>query len=167
MLFRSFTLPVLLWFYGEVSLAGILLNLLVLPTVGVVLACGAAGILAGLVCLPLAWFIVLPGRILLIVYEKLCALAGRLPLCTWIGGVPKVWQIVIYYGLLGAALFVLWKLEKKKEEKKQRGKILIKAVCLFAMAAGAGILGWHPLDSLKITCLDVGQGDGIVVETPE
>ncbi len=164
---QLFTLPVLLWFYGEVSLAGILLNLLVLPTVGVVLACGAAGILAGLVCLPLAWFIVLPGRILLIVYEKLCALAGRLPLCTWIGGVPKVWQIVIYYGLLGAALFGLWKLEKKKEEKKQRGKILIKAVCLFAMAAGAGILGWHPLDSLKITCLDVGQGDGIVVETPE
>ena len=130
---QLFTLPVLLWFYGEVSLAGILLNLLVLPTVGVVLACGAAGILAGLVCLPLAWFIVLPGRILLIVYEKLCALAGRLPLCTWIGGVPKVWQIVIYYGLLGAALFVLWKLEKKKEEKKQRGKILIKAVCLFAI----------------------------------
>ena len=31
------TLPVVLWFYGEVSVAGIFLNLLVIPTVGIVL----------------------------------------------------------------------------------------------------------------------------------
>ena len=38
------TLPVVLWFYGEVSVAGIFLNLLVVPTVGIVLGSGVAGI---------------------------------------------------------------------------------------------------------------------------
>lgn len=51
------TLPIVLWFYGEVSVIGIFLNLLVLPTVGVVLGSGVCssfdgtfqpeGILAG------------------------------------------------------------------------------------------------------------------------
>ncbi len=43
------TLPIVLWFYGEVSVMGIFLNLLVLPTVGIVLGSGTAGALLGLV----------------------------------------------------------------------------------------------------------------------
>ena len=38
-------LPVSLYFFGEVSLVGIFLNLLVLPTVGVVLGSGVIGLL--------------------------------------------------------------------------------------------------------------------------
>lgn len=41
------TLPIVLWFYGEVSVMGIFLNLLVLPTVGVVLGSGTADVLWG------------------------------------------------------------------------------------------------------------------------
>ena len=42
------TLPVVLWFYGEVSVAGIFLNLLVIPTVGIVLGSGVTGVILGL-----------------------------------------------------------------------------------------------------------------------
>ena len=35
------------------------------------------------------------------------------------------------------------------------------------MISGFLILGFHPAGDLKETCLDVGQGDGILVETPD
>ena len=35
------------------------------------------------------------------------------------------------------------------------------------LTAGILVLGFHPSGKLKVTCLDVGQGDGILVETPD
>ena len=76
------TLPVMLWFYGEISIAGVFLNLLVLPTVGIVLGSGAAAALAGLGGNAAAMLCILPGRGLLWVYEGLCELAEKIPFCT-------------------------------------------------------------------------------------
>ena len=70
--------PIVLWFYGEVSVMGIFLNLLVLPTVGIVLGSGTAGALLGLVTVRGAFLAVVPGRIILRGYEFLTVLLGRL-----------------------------------------------------------------------------------------
>ncbi len=169
-------LPVMLYFYGEVSLMGIFLNLAVLPTVGAVLACGVLGGLAGLLSMRAAEIILIPGRVLLFLYEQLCRLAGKLPWCTWIGGQPELWQILGYYGFLFLALFLgktAMKRRKKGTENKHRGKILrhfpgkLEMGMLLLVCLGVFILGWRSEKNLKITCLDVGQGDGIVIETPE
>lgn len=178
------TLPVLLYFYGEVSLAGILLNLAVLPTVGTVLASGVCGGLLGLFSLKAAGIVVMPGRALLLLYDQLCSLAGKIPWCTWIGGQPKLWQIAVYYVLLFLALFLGKRVSGKEahmqSERTERrpgmgrkstaaGKVLWlkKTVIVLLICPGILILGWQTRDGLRITCLDVGQGDGIVVETPE
>lgn len=173
------TLPIMLYFYGEVSLLGIVLNLAVLPTVGAVLACGVLGGLAGFLSSKAAEIMLLPGRALLFFYEQLCRLAGKLPWCTWIGGQPKQWQILVYYGLLLLALFwgkkavdrrKEWE-NGRKEEKPERkkwhfpGKTEVGMVLLICL--GIFILGRKPEEKLKITCLDVGQGDGIVIEAPK
>ena len=84
------TLPIVLWFYGEVSVMGIFLNLLVLPTVGIVLGSGTAGALLGLVTVRGAFLAVVPGRIILRGYEFLTVLLGQLSFCTWIGGKPEI-----------------------------------------------------------------------------
>ena len=76
------TLPVMLKFFGEVSLAGFFLNLLVLPSVGFVLIGGMAALLLGIFCIPAAKLAILPARGLLLFYEYLCSLAGKL------GGAP-------------------------------------------------------------------------------
>ena len=80
------TLPIVLWFYGEVSVIGIFLNLLVLPTVGVVLGSGTAATLMGLFSLRASWLAAIPGRVVLGAYEWICIASGRLPFCTWVGG---------------------------------------------------------------------------------
>ncbi len=172
---QMITLPIMLYFYGEVSLMGILLNLAVLPTVGAVLVCGVLGGLTGLFCLKAAEIILLPGRALLFFYEQLCRLSGEIPWCTWIGGRPELWQVLLYYGLLFLAVFLGKRGERKEKAswKKERvrkgwhipGKTELEMLLL--LGAGVAILGWKPGGNLKVTCLDVGQGDCIVIETPE
>lgn len=177
------TLPVMLKFFGEVSLAGFFLNLLVLPSVGFVLTGGMAALLLGIFCIPAAKLVILPARGLLLFYEYLCSLAGKLRWSTWIGGEPEIWQILVYYVILITVLFIgqyvkiQIRKEKESSQRKERSGEQEKAVrwklCTLRMAAGAlltaGILvlGFHPSGKLKVTCLDVGQGDGILVETPD
>lgn len=60
------TLPVMLKFFGEVSIAGFILNLLVLPSVGVVLTGGMAALLLGILSIPVAKLVLLPARVLLL-----------------------------------------------------------------------------------------------------
>lgn len=43
---------------------------------------------------------ILPARGLLLFYEYLCSLAGKLRWSTWIGGEPEIWQILVYYVFL-------------------------------------------------------------------
>ena len=77
------TFPIMLRVYGEISLAGFFLNLLVLPTVSVVLVSGIAAVAVGMASVSAAVYVVLPGRVLLFLYEKLCELAAGIPFCTW------------------------------------------------------------------------------------
>ena len=165
-------LPVTLWFYGETSVLGIFLNLLVLPTVGAVLASGAAGAILGLFSLKAAGAVLLPGRALLFLYDQCCILAGKLPFCTWVGGRPRLWQAGLYYACYLAALFAAYKAldsrDRDDARKKKNGRRRAAGVlCGFLLCTGILLLGWRGRKGLTITCLDVGQGDAIVLETGE
>ncbi len=153
------TLPLTLYFFFEFPMYGILLNLAAIPTLSVVLVSGILGGTFGL----LGEWLVLPGNVLLWFYDFLGALAQNLPMTTWVAGQPKLWQIAVYYLFLMAGLrLVTW--EKLQQEKRLwlRGAVLV--VCA---ALAVGILGWRDGHRLSVTCLDVGQGDCIVVCTPE
>ena len=174
------TLPVMLKFFGEVSLAGLILNLAVLPSVGVVLSGGVAAMLLGFVSIPAARAVIFPAKGVLFLYEKLCELAGRSRWCTWIGGEPELWQIVVYYMILITVLFIGQYVkesdQKKKELEKGEAKGLqhilrIAAIVLLTLSIlTLGIRSFRYLfksETLQIICLDVGQGDGILVRTPD
>ena len=53
-----------------------------------------------------------------VTYEFLTVLLGRLSFCTWIGGKPEVWQIVGYYLVLAAAVWIYRAGVKKSENGK-------------------------------------------------
>ena len=159
------TLPVMLWFYGEVSIIGIFFNLLVLPTVGIVLISGVFTALIGCISPGLAVCVSLPGRLVLFAYDKLCCLGTSLPFCTWTPGQPKIWQAVIYYVILfsvtGAAGFLI-----KKEVKNRRKLYLAKSGLVVSLAAALFVLSQRDRLHMEITCLDIGQGDAIAVQLP-
>lgn len=149
-------LPIILWFYGEVSVSGVIWNLLVLPTVGIVLASGVAGAVTGVFCLEAAKVLVIPGRILLWIYESICVFSGKLPFCTWIAGKPFLWQIAVYYAIFVLILAIAGSSLKKSP--------VIAVGCAGGLCLGIFVLCFQPFEGLKITCLDVGQGDGIIIQ---
>ena len=57
--------------------------------------------------------------------------------------------------------------DKRIPGKIQRKLRTVRAAAGALMITGILILGFHPAGDLKVTCLDVGQGDGILVETPD
>ena len=106
-------------------------------------------------------------------YEVLCMAALKLPFATWYAGRVHIWQIVLYYLLLAG---VIWYAERARAGdyavcgrgsanvipyKDKRYKKVLGTVIL--LAAGIAILGLRLPPRLKITMLDVGQGDGIVI----
>ncbi|MBU5481022.1 DNA internalization-related competence protein ComEC/Rec2 [Blautia sp. MSJ-19] len=174
---QMMTFPIMLRIYGEISIVGFFLNLLVLPTVGIVLVSGIAGVVVGMVSGAAASYVILPGRLLLFLYEKLCETASGIPFCTWIAGSPKLWQCAVYYILLSGGLWLLSQ-ERHTGRKKQlsnnaaeksyrrkRGMLLGLSMIMFL--AGIGCACVRPAGKLQITCLDIGQGDCILIRTPE
>lgn len=187
---QAATLPVMLVFFGEVSVIGILLNLFILPTVGGVLISGLCCSVLGLFSVNAGRAAAVPGRILLWLYEKVCMFAGKLPFCTWIGGLPEIWQSISYYLLLASGIILAYVMAsgiQKKEEnqlavgkkvsensdkirgvfRKAAKRVYPAGIFLLAAAAGIFVLSRKPGKELRITCLDIGQGDGIVLEIPD
>lgn len=146
------TLPIALHAYGEVSLAGVILNLLVLPTSGIVLASGIFALPVGIFVIEIAKRVVFPGKCVLFFYEKLCEVVGWIPHSTWIAGSPQLWQCAVYYVMLGVAFTGV----------KWGKKAASVALVIFAVV----FLGYHSRNGLAITCLDIGQGDCCVLKMP-
>ena len=110
------TMPVQLWFYYEVPVYAVFLNLLVLPLVKPLM-------LLGFILLIIPGFMPVgfgAGAILKF-YEFLCECFGRLPFHTWNPGCPQLWQMGVYYLLLAAVVVVKEVLERReRREKRER-----------------------------------------------
>ncbi len=120
-----------------------------------------------------------PGRMILRFYDVLSGTVGKLPSAAWTPGAPAVWQIVLYYGiilLLFTAGYIAEEIDEeritvpgaRKRSRRPPGCVrrwLPTAAPLMILAFG--ILAWRPGGTFRITCLSVGQGDCIVVKTPE
>ena len=172
-------LPVTAWYFYEIPVYAMLLNLIVLPFIGVALASGIAGGVLGSAAIPkmtLVRIALLPCHLILNGYEKICTIASGLPNALLITGKPSAVRITIYYLLLAAGLFLLShrtkhqkkarrvsvKNRKQKIGKRYLGKVgmpFISGFCLLAF------LFIKLPQGMKLVVLDVGQGDGIYLHT--
>lgn len=153
--------PILLWFYYEIPIYSVLLNVLVIPLMSVVLGAGMFGSLVGFVIWPVGKFCLQICGLVLSFFEMLSRAASRLPYATIVLGQPKLWKVMIYYFTL--VIFVVVVLNHNKKKTLQRLQICACMVSciLFTLMAYRG--GGH----LRITMLDVGQGDSIFLRGPK
>ena len=154
------TLPVVTWYYYEIPLYALPVNLLVLPLMGVILSCGVAGGALGLVWLRGGAFLLCFSEKLLALVRWMCACVAALPQSMVIVGRPKLWQVVCYYaGLAGAAYFLY--------AQKSSGRAPARQVCrLFCVSAALlFVLLFRPPKTFELSFLDVGQGDGIYLHS--
>lgn len=168
------TLPVLFYFYYVYPLYSLLLNLYVIPLMSLVLAFGIFSIGAGFL-LPEAGIIAgIPDQFILRLYEDSCRAALKLPGGIKIGGKPQPWQIAAYYGILFA--LVLWHAlaeegmtlkERKNPKGGGRGGQIpgVPPIGQWLLVLGAiWLLLVRPVSGFRVSFLDVGQGDCIVMQ---
>lgn len=142
------TLPIILSFYFEFSLYGMVLNLVVVPLMTVLVLCAVMGGLLGIICLPIGVFFFGAVHVILKCYDVLCLLVENMPYNTQILGQPKPWMLIFYYCIL--LVFIVFEQQKKYS-------LMIMLLCLCVLFLPKNKKG------LEITFLDVGQGDGIFV----
>lgn len=158
---QVFTIPILCYSYFQFSLYSVFLNLLVIPLMSVVFISGFVGAALGIFWPALGK---LPGGMahyILRFYEGIANIFTKLPGNLVLTGKPEIWQLCLYYATLGLLLFGL------PQILKRRTGIRRKVVCLLILLLLPLLLLRHSPKGLMITMLDVGQGDGIYLKTPE
>lgn len=148
------TLPISLFFFSEWSAIGILINIIVVPTVQIVLLSGIIATAVGLIFPDLGMLLLAPAHYLLLLYEYLSKAAIEIPYAVWRPGSPDKIQIAIYYLLLLFIIFCTYHIRKKWK----KWIWILGIFCMFI------ILEKPRANQLFITMLDVGQGDGICIQ---
>lgn len=147
------SLPIYLKYYYQFPPYSMLLNFLVIPLMSFLMGAGLWVLFFSMILPPLC----LPGELviegIISIYEHLCLFCEKLPFHLLTPGEPAGWQFWAYFGLL-----LLVVMSRKR---------LCFAGRWAVAAAAAALLLIHPQTGLSLTFLDVGQGDGIFLETPK
>lgn len=177
------TTPIVVYFYYEFPLYGILINLIVVPLVSVVLFSSVFSIFTGFLFVPLAKWMAIPVRFILAIYDVLCSVFEKLPYANINTGHIGIEAVIFYYMAIGIMIggMVLYITQKdecgcekkyiiKKDERRGYEKNCIrrlKIVILEIGACAALIIGISVYfkGCFRIVFLDVGQGDGILIST--
>lgn len=148
------TLPVQLYFFFQMPRYSVILNMLVIPLMGIVMGVGIVGMLFPF--MPMVRFC---EGLFFDWYEWLCLLFEKLPGSIWITGRPAIWKMVVYYCVL-LTYVLFWRYCAGSIRRGAALRYLPLLVLIF-------FLGTNFRYSNAITFLDVGQGDCIVLETKE
>lgn len=122
---QFFTLPLVAYYYYEIPVYAILLNIPVLALIPYVLGLAVFGSLTGQIAFlqPLSFALCRVCGWVLHGYRWLCDASLLLPGARMITGKPSEVRVVVYYGLLGAFYYVLWCGMRRDRVNQEKGKI--------------------------------------------
>lgn len=157
--------PIMLHAYYEFPIYSFLLNLIVIPMMGVLMCLGLMSILCGSIPLyalqGIAQIAASGCHGLLRFFEGACNISLSLPAANWIIGKPAKWQILSFY----LVPLLLWVLELNRRKQKECEICLPTQIKIMWIVAAVFVITHRSYNGLGITILDVGQGDGIWIET--
>lgn len=193
---QMLTLPLTAWYYYEIPIYSVLLNMLVLPWMGLVLVMGlfggSLGVLAGTVSgMQAAGVVIAAGQLcgmvskgllfvctqILSYFTKAGNLFLHLPGAVCVTGQPKNWQMTGYYFMLLGCVWILN--HRVQGTYRKAGGNQVKEnqekACLKRQKAAVGLCCFICLVCLfvqipkraEVAVLDVGQGDGIYIRTSD
>lgn len=159
------TLPILAWFQYEIPLYSVLLNMAVVPMMGILYPMGLIGSLVGGLW-PVSGKVLCRGAgVILTLYEYLCRITEKLPLSVLIVGRPSLWQcIVIYICLL---LFFVISVKMRENKITVRKSVMTCFAYLLIMTAFILLFMRFEPKQLKIIYVGVGQGDCSIIRAPD
>lgn len=158
---QAFTLPLSAYYFFRYPPYAFLLNLLVIPLMGILIALALLSLLLLPFCLKLSLLFARPAHWILRLYLFFCETISDFPGSSLLLGRPGIWQILLYYTVLGGGVYFLLRLASR--DKKDEGKKKRKTFLLLLVFMQLPVLLLFPVreEKTKICFLDVGQGDGI------
>ena len=158
-------LPISLAHFNQVSTIGIVANLAVVPLAGIATVLGLCAVATAAVSALVAGWLFAAVWPILLLLRWAVALAAAVPGAVLHLPAPGPVAIVCYVAALGLGL-AAWHLRATRLRLARR----LGATAMALAVASAGLTLWpalRPADGrLRVSILDVGQGDAIVVEGP-
>lgn len=158
------TLPVLAWYFNQVSIASLLANLTIVPLVELIII---LGLLAGLAAFLLPFL----GGIVYVADSLLLGLVYEMS--RWMASLPgsRIWipslgwgASAVYYALLAVVVMdEPWRSRLLDWLKARKKPISILVLAVLVFAAG---YRFSMVDELIVSAVDVGQGDAVVLRLP-
>ena len=169
------TLPLVLYYFGRLSVVSLLTNLLISPVQSLIMLGGTVGILVGVVGLSwLAWLILLVPWLSLVWTVSMVGWTAALPGASLEIGGYNFGSLLVTY-LLIASLYWRSSLWERFQHGWRwivgNGLIRVVGPGTAAVLSIGCILLWtgarsQPDGRLHVYFLDIGQGDGILIQTP-
>lgn len=147
------TFPIYLWYYYQFPVWSMFLNLLIIPLMSYLMVAGILLLLVGIICPALTLPLVLMIQGIMEIFDRACGVNELLPAHLVNLGRPQKWQMLVWMVIL---LLII--LAKRKLILPVRWLMVLLAVLM---------LVWKPDYRMELTFLDVGQGDGIYIETAD
>jgi competence protein ComEC len=160
------TMPIILYYFSQFSVVSVLVNALIISWVGYTIILGFCAVSLGAIFTPLAHIFSGALFLFLAALKNIVCFFANLPFAAFFIKPPSLLLVFGYYAGLAAVLHMI---KNKESFKFNKSRFLIVSLMVasvvvwhVATLSGSGIAG----DVLKITMIDVGQGDSIFVSTP-
>lgn len=168
--------PLIVYHFGRLSLISLLTNLLILPAQPPIMLVGGLATLAGMLWLPLGqavgWLVWLPLAWTVTLVEW----SARLPYASLDLGTLPLWLLILMYAAIGAGI---WSATPPSTGGKggvprfqlpefgsTRTRLWLGGAAIGALLIWLAVVSL-PDGRLHVAVLDVGQGDAILITTPE
>ena len=156
------TLPLVAYYFKQIAWVGLIANVIVVPLAGFVLVPLGLGsavwlLLRGGDALPAAAL----NEWMLDLFSGVVALFAKLPGAEWHVASPALAAMVVFYGLLWTAS------RPAREGEEWWWRLTCAAAAVLLIGWWAWSPRWSDGETLRVTFLDVGQGDACVLELPD
>ncbi|MDD4178836.1 MAG: DNA internalization-related competence protein ComEC/Rec2 [Candidatus Margulisbacteria bacterium] len=153
------TAPVIALNFNQITPGAVISNLLVLPWVEFLVILGCLTTLLGFIFLPLAQILGNTIWLMLTILDKIAGFVAAMPGACFYIGVPSIPLVAAYY----VGLISLIELRSVRFRLALIGLIIIFVITWQGALAPASLGGGE----MVVTFIDVGQGDSVLIETPE
>ncbi|MCF0130466.1 MAG: DNA internalization-related competence protein ComEC/Rec2 [Pseudobutyrivibrio sp.] len=164
------TLPLSCYFNYQVPLLGVLLNIILIPFLPVLLGCGLLGGFLGCICYEIGEILIYPCHLILFSYEWAASQANKVSEAVLICGRPSIWKMILYSTLQIIIIATMNRLffDKEYPVDLRRSAYFARLGCTVTASLLLSLMLLIPAKkSFEVDILDVGQGDGIYICTPE
>lgn len=170
------TLPILMYTFNRISLAGVILNLFMVPLSAILMPLGVFVLMLGLVSQDLAGLLMPVCSLLLKLFIYVPMWVAKIPYASiYTPTPPKLWLVLYYFILLGIPYWLHKNRRIFSHNPDERAEgVWNKPLAAELVVASLWVAVWFiwprfpepPAETLTACVMDVGQGDSIFVQFP-